>query len=614
MAMKTFLIYCSGANKEILNECPSEITKFSCIGGTVLFTSIFAFIASSYAFYSTFSEYDNSLYYSYLFGVLWALMIFNLDRYILCSIKKSQNKIYEFFLVLPRLFIAVLIAITIAKPLEIKLLENKIIRQIYENNIKSTNNDIIDSKKDLQKATNEIEKYDELLHKNLVKQNKIPDHIETLNKTYQECEKDYKQSYSEYYKKRQQLKIERSDLLDQYYKILSDIRLLESNILSQKKIISDNPSLTNEKIKAITELKRLENELSILKEKETITKNSRWRKYNLLKELQSAIADKKRLCNNFKKNLKSKIKKYQDNLQKELDLIHAKKRICIDKLNQYKESLDTVKARSESINKIAYAHTFITQLEALGDLTSVKYSTMWCVQVMIMILFITIETTPVLLRFMSSDGPYDRLFKSENESEIHSFLSKKDYTNKIEKLQYEESFKQQSKTIRNYYQILIDENYNLINNYFKKLHDFRLQKLDDIFKSWDESKTYEYIEKEFMRIYSGLHVNFLHFINEILKNNNANNQDEKSRVDKSETQEYSNDEVKKNSFIIFMNICLIIFTVMCILCLLMLLYSRAPTKFANIATIISIFFAGIGSLTSIANWLDFSIFKKAKRN
>ena len=612
--MKSFLIYCSGANKKILYECPSEMTKFSCIGGTVLFTSIFAFFSSSYALYRTFSEYNNALYYSYAFGILWALMIFNLDRYILCSIKKFQNKIIEFIMLLPRLFLAVIIAITIAKPLEVRILENKIIRKIHENKIYSINNDIKKSQEAFQKATDEIDEYDELLYNNLLEQNKIPEHIKTLNTAYQECEKDYKQSYSEYHKREQQLSIERSKLRDQYYKIISDIRIVERNILSQKKIINDIQSLTNKKIKAISKLKRLEDELSVLKEKKVVTGNKQWRKYKLLEKLKKSIKDRKKECKNLENKLDSKMKTYQKNLQNEIKLLQDKKKVCIDKVDYYKKALDDVKTISENINNIAYTHTFITQLEALGDLTKVKYSTMWWVKIMIVVLFITIETTPVLLRFITSEGPYDRLYNSENEREINSFLAKQDYINKIEQLQYDESFKQQSKAIYDYYQMLTDANCDLICKYFKKLNDFRTQKLNEIFKKWDISKTYEDIEKEFMNIYSALHINFSEFINEILKNKNANAniKNDKKRMNNSEFQCSNNDKDtdEKKSFSVIINICLIIFSVMCILCCLILVYSHFPKKLAHIATVISILFAGISSLTSIATWLKDSIFLK----
>ena len=613
--MKSFLIYCSGANKKVLQECPSEITKFICIGGTVLFTSIFAFISSSYALYRTFSEYYYALYYSYIFGIIWALMIFNLDRYILCSIKKYRNKLYEFFIILPRLFLAVLIAITIAKPLEVKIMENKIIRKIHENKLNSFNNDIKNAQVTFDKTTLEINDYDEMLRNNITKQNELPDHINILSNAYQECEQDYKQCYSEYHKKRQQLKIERSDLLEQYNTIQSEIRLVNNKIVEQKQILNDNPSLTDKHIKALSELKRLEYELTALKEKAIVIKNNRWRRYKLLEELQTSTRERRNECKKLENKLNKKVKEFKNNLDKEMEFVRYKKQLCKDRLEHNKISLDNIKTISEDINNIAYTHTFVTQLEALGTLTKDKYSTMWWVKIMIMILFITIETSPVLLRFISSEGPYDKLIQIESEKEINSFSSNYDYQNKIHQLQFESSMKQQTKSINDYFQMLIESNRNFLCNFFSKLDDARNQKLQDIFKDWKDSKTYKDIEKEFMSIYSGQNNIFLEFSQFIsgFKNKNVNNQEKKemNKTDHEFTQ-YQPDQ-GNNIISITINLCLIIFTAMCIIGCLLWLYSKSPKDYAYIATIVSILLAGVSTLTNLGTWFKESIFIK-KRN
>ena len=76
---------CSGADTDILNNSSkAEQTKFAGIGGTVFFTAVMAFIAASYALYTVF---DN-LYSSIFFGLIWGLLIFNLDRFIVSTIRK----------------------------------------------------------------------------------------------------------------------------------------------------------------------------------------------------------------------------------------------------------------------------------------------------------------------------------------------------------------------------------------------------------------------------------------------------------------------------------------------------------------------------------------------
>lgn len=53
-------------------------------------------------------------------------MIFNLDRYIVSSLRSVNSKKNEFLKSIPRLIIAVLIALVISKPIEIKLFKNEI--------------------------------------------------------------------------------------------------------------------------------------------------------------------------------------------------------------------------------------------------------------------------------------------------------------------------------------------------------------------------------------------------------------------------------------------------------------------------------------------------------
>ena len=117
-----FLWMCAGANSSILKRCPTEGSKYAGIGTAVLFTGVLAAIASGYALFTIF---DN-VYYSVGFGLLWSLVIFNLDRYIVSSMKKSDDSAKEWKLATPRILLAVIIAVVISKPLELKMFEKEI--------------------------------------------------------------------------------------------------------------------------------------------------------------------------------------------------------------------------------------------------------------------------------------------------------------------------------------------------------------------------------------------------------------------------------------------------------------------------------------------------------
>ncbi len=127
--IKRFFWMCSGADQDILSECSkSEQIKQAGIGGTVFFTAVMAFLASSYALYTVF---DN-LYIALAFGLIWGLLIFNLDRFIVSTIKKRNSFKNELLQATPRILLAVIIAIVIAKPLELKIFEKEIDRVLLE--------------------------------------------------------------------------------------------------------------------------------------------------------------------------------------------------------------------------------------------------------------------------------------------------------------------------------------------------------------------------------------------------------------------------------------------------------------------------------------------------
>lgn len=120
--LKHFFWLCSGANITILKKCESEASKYAGIGATVFFTGVFAAMASSYALFTVF----DTLWIASALGIVWGLMIFNLDRYIVSSMRKEGSTKRELLTALPRIILAVIISFVIANPLELKIFEKEI--------------------------------------------------------------------------------------------------------------------------------------------------------------------------------------------------------------------------------------------------------------------------------------------------------------------------------------------------------------------------------------------------------------------------------------------------------------------------------------------------------
>ncbi|MBI1227488.1 MAG: DUF4407 domain-containing protein [Bacteroidetes bacterium] len=120
--MKKFFLFCSGVDTAMLERCPSDINKYMGIGATVFFTGVLAFFSSGYALYTVFDSYLLAA----AFGLVWGLMIFNLDRYIVMSMKSNGKWWRDALVAAPRLVLAVLLALVISKPLELKIFEKEI--------------------------------------------------------------------------------------------------------------------------------------------------------------------------------------------------------------------------------------------------------------------------------------------------------------------------------------------------------------------------------------------------------------------------------------------------------------------------------------------------------
>ncbi|MBL4746764.1 MAG: DUF4407 domain-containing protein [Flavobacteriaceae bacterium] len=118
-----FFWMCSGADTDILKTCPKgEQIKYAGIGGTVFFTAVMAFIATTYALFTIFKN----AYVAVFFGLIWGLLIFNLDRFIVSTIKNREPKKEAFIQAIPRIILAIIITVVISKPLELKIFEKEI--------------------------------------------------------------------------------------------------------------------------------------------------------------------------------------------------------------------------------------------------------------------------------------------------------------------------------------------------------------------------------------------------------------------------------------------------------------------------------------------------------
>jgi hypothetical protein len=155
-AIMEFLWKCGGSDKKILEYAPySDHIKHAGIGGVVVATTIMATMAMGFAMHTIFASPDPSGALDPITGeaalkgnwlitapvsIIWGLIIFNLDRFIVSTVKGDGTEIItvwrdgksELLSMLPRLAMAILIGLTISAPLETYIFRREIDREWNE--------------------------------------------------------------------------------------------------------------------------------------------------------------------------------------------------------------------------------------------------------------------------------------------------------------------------------------------------------------------------------------------------------------------------------------------------------------------------------------------------
>lgn len=174
--LKQSLWWSAGADPILLRVGTySDQIKMACMGGTVVSTAILAFFAGTYAIHTIFSKNIEAdiTFAEYFSGFIWALIIFNIDRFIVSSSAPNIkiSGLDKFKNAIPRIIMGVIISLIISKPLELKIFEKDIeleisktqgeeYQKIKDDIKKNLENDskIIDSK--LAKFENEMDLLD----------------------------------------------------------------------------------------------------------------------------------------------------------------------------------------------------------------------------------------------------------------------------------------------------------------------------------------------------------------------------------------------------------------------------------------------------------------------
>ena len=185
---RTF-IWCTAADIEAIEQCPNDWNKFSVIGATIFMTAVIAGISGGY-FISYYLEIAYNMHgwtIPICFGILWAFLIFTLDRTIIVTMKKTGILKEELKQGSIRLILAIFIGLVIATPLELKMFEGEIDAKIEDLN--RERNDFIVEQDELKRARNATQEK-EILEQKLKPLREELGRLEQIKSDYDKANQD----------------------------------------------------------------------------------------------------------------------------------------------------------------------------------------------------------------------------------------------------------------------------------------------------------------------------------------------------------------------------------------------------------------------------------------
>lgn len=164
-AIMHFLWKCAGADSQILKYAPfSDHIKAAGIGGVVMATTVMATVAMGFAMHTIFGKTTDEVHegnwaITIPAALVWGIIIFNLDRFIVSTVKGDGTEkitLAEWGAMLPRLVMAIIIGLTISAPLETYIFHKEIQRSWnkYQTDLVKLSNSDIEGQIESQKFNN----------------------------------------------------------------------------------------------------------------------------------------------------------------------------------------------------------------------------------------------------------------------------------------------------------------------------------------------------------------------------------------------------------------------------------------------------------------------------
>lgn len=373
-----FLWLCSGVNRKILRQCPTEYAKYAGMGGTIFFTACMAALSGGYAISTVF---DNTLI-AICFGIFWGLLIFNLDRLIVNTMY-SDGKVtiswQELVSGLPRIVMAIFLGIVISTPLELKIFEDAIDIQIEQDKDRLLQEKIGAA---IQKRDSTSLKRDDIMNGVAMFDTQITTSSTETNTLLSDI----------------------NDLKMKWNGEDNNVRKYDRQIVPLQRRL--NTMSSDE-----TQYKDVLNKINVLKGKRASAVAHRNALGAAIRGKQGQVAASDATLKNLMNNKQAETQKESERLKREIDSLNII--INESKIRHSDWTDEEIKMKGSFRDKLEVQYKgFQAKMKAFTELKESSPATSIS-SFFIMFLFIIVETAPTFLRMMVADGSYENLLDAE---------------------------------------------------------------------------------------------------------------------------------------------------------------------------------------------------------
>lgn len=439
----------SGAEIPILEseKCRTDHKRFGAVGATIAVTSFIAFLSgTSAAWYFTQRGIDTTgnIGWAMAFGLVWATLIFCIDRSLVITLKKNPEVKKKFWWLVPllsRAALAMIIAFMVSIPLELVVFEDFIAEQEFFWNENKSNSLSKNSRANREsiKVQEHIDEGNASISRMEKQKEGLDNEVTSLQKSIQNLRaKLYNPTTKEYAAAKKDLSIANASI-NQLNSRLGKLKSQYNNASQyQQSSISGQISSVRAQIRAQQAKRNTCN--SIIS-----AEIAKWNKpineeiaelQNQIKVKEEEIAQKKKDINDTQSQIAIDTKR-RTNYEQQRDILVQQHENTIKEGNHFIQNFEILEyavtpqdidcVRCKGKGKIKNENCF--SCYGTGKVKGER-PTEWYFLWLIRLLFFIIELLPTVVKIVMPIGPYERMVYAK-EKDVENYLSSPDYLAKI---------------------------------------------------------------------------------------------------------------------------------------------------------------------------------------